>query len=246
MTMETRRTFISAMSLAAAAAPFISTTASAADNTAATIPAAFANTHSPRPLLFDPAQLDGLSPKLINSHWENNYGGSVRALNAVKERLQTALGDDAAPPYIYTDLKREHLLRTGSVVLHEYYFDNMAPSAARNSEFDRDIAKAFGSVESWDKEFRRIGAGLGGGSGWVLLGWNFHTQTLENFWMWDHMHSPAATVPLLVMDMYEHSYQMDYGAAAAQYIDAFFANASWDVVERRFAAAQRARAALAG
>lgn len=67
----------------------------------------------------------------------------------------------------------------------------------------------------------------------MMLGYNRHFQTLENNRMADHMHSPAATVPLLVMDMYEHSYQMDYGAATARYIDAFFTNINWDAVAAR-------------
>ena len=67
----------------------------------------------------------------------------------------------------------------------------------------------------------------------MLLGYNRHFQALENYWMADHMHSPATTEPLLVMDMYEHSYQMDYGAATARYIDAFFANVNWDSVMKR-------------
>ncbi|MGI9205373.1 MAG: Fe-Mn family superoxide dismutase, partial [Woeseiaceae bacterium] len=75
-----------------------------------------------------------------------------------------------------------------------------------------------------------------GGSGWVVLGYNRHFKSLENYWMADHMHSPAETVPLLVMDMYEHSYQMDFGAATARYIDAFFANINWDTAMARIAA----------
>ena len=76
-------------------------------------------------------------------------------------------------------------------------------------------------------------AGLGGGSGWVLLGYNHQFGMLENYWMADHMHSPVATTPLLAIDMYEHSYHMDYGAATARYIDAFFQNVDWDVVVAR-------------
>ena len=78
------------------------------------------------------------------------------------------------------------------------------------------IAQAFGSFDTWETEFHRIGAGLGGGSGWVVLGFNLHLRQLENYWLADHAHGPAAAVPVLVMDMYEHSYQMDYGAAAAK------------------------------
>lgn len=194
---------------------------------------AFAIQPELKPLPFDAARLNGLSERLVRSHWENNYGGSVKALAAVKSRLAQAAGDKDLPPYVYNDLKREHLVRTGSVVLHELYFDNLggdgaAPRAARDA-----IASAFGSFDAWESEFRRIGAGLGGGSGWVVLGFNRHLGQLENYWMADHAHAPAATDPVLVMDMYEHSYQMDFGAAAAKYVDAFFANIQWDTVAAR-------------
>src|SRR6266498_3671502 len=92
---------------------------------------------------------------------------------------------------------------------------------------------------TWETEFRRIGLGLGGGSGWVVLGYNVHTAQAENYWLWDHLHGPPATMPLLVMDMYEHSYQMDFGAATAKYVDAFFQNIRWDVVITRLGQARR-------
>lgn len=192
-----------------------------------------------QPLKFNPAKLNGLSERLIVSHWENNYGGSVRALAEVKKRLATALGEKDMPAYIYNSLKREHLLRTGSVVLHEYYFDNLGGDGHAGAAERKAIAGAFGSFDTWETEFRRIAAGLGGGSGWVELGFNTHTGQIENYWLADHAHHPAATLPLLVMDMYEHSYQMDYGAAAGKYIDAFFQNIRWDAVASRLEAAKR-------
>ncbi|MDE2610566.1 MAG: Fe-Mn family superoxide dismutase [Burkholderiales bacterium] len=201
---------------------------------------AFESQVSLKPLSFDPAKLDGLSERLIQSHWENNYGGSVKALAAVKKQLAQALADKDTPPFIYNDLKREHLLRTGSVVFHEYYFDNLGGAGHAGAGERKVIGEAFGSFDTWETEFRRIGAGLGGGSGWVMLGLNTHTGQLENYWMEDHAHGPAATLPLLVMDMYEHSYQMDYGAAAARYIDAFFKNIQWETVARRYEAGMRA------
>jgi Fe-Mn family superoxide dismutase len=206
------------------------------------VPSAFASTHSLKPLPFDPAKLDGLSEKLMRSHWENNYGGSVKALNTIKQRLATALSDPDLPPFIYNDLKREHLMRTGSVVLHELYFGNLGGSNKPDSSAYQALSDAFGSMDTWEKEFRRMGLGLGGGSGWVVLGYNLHTGTLENYWQWDHLHSPAATLALLVMDMYEHSYQMDYGASAAAYIDAFFRNINWDVVAIRLEKARKIQA----
>jgi Fe-Mn family superoxide dismutase len=207
------------------------------------IPSAFAASHEPKPLLFDPAKLDGLSEKLIHSHWENNYGGSVKALNAVKQRLAAALDEPDLPPYVYNDLKREHLMRTGSVVLHELYFGNLGGTGKPEANLRKALSEAFGTVETWEKEFRRMGAGLGGGSGWVVLGYNLHSGLLENYWQWDHLHAPSATLPILVMDLYEHSYQMDYGAAAPAYVNAFFRNIHWEAVAARLEKALHARVA---
>jgi len=165
--------------------------------------------------------------------------GSVRALNAVNQRLAEALDAADTPAFIYNDLKREHLMRTGSVVLHECYFDNLGGDGEAPAEARSALANSFGDFDRCETEYRKIGAGLGGGSGWVVLAYNRHFRTLENYWMADHMHAPAHSVPLLVMDMYEHPYQMDYGAATAKYIDAFFSNINWDEVLIRLEALAR-------
>jgi Fe-Mn family superoxide dismutase len=177
-----RREFIAAAG-ALAAATTVSGAAQA--NDAPVLAPAFQSSDALRPLPFDPAKLPGLSERLIRSHWENNYGGSVKALSAVKKRLAAALADKDVPAYVYNDLKREHLLRTGSVVLHEHYFDNLGGSGKAGAKEREIIGRAFGSFDAWETEFRRIGAGLGGGSGWVVLGWNQHTRQLENYWMAD-------------------------------------------------------------
>ncbi len=190
--------------------------------------------HKPVPLRFDAKSLRGLSEKLVNSHWENNYGGAVKALNTVREKL-ASLVNGTDPPYVYNDLKREHLLRTGSVVLHELYFANLGGDGKAPADVRTRLAQAFGSFDAWESEFRKIGQGLGGGSGWVVTGYNEHLGLIENYWLGDHAHNPPYTKPLLVMDMYEHAYHIDYGAAAAKYIDAFFANIQWDVVAGRLA-----------
>jgi len=187
----------------------------------------------PRPLPYPAGSLKNLSERLIQSHWQNNYGGSVRALNTVRQRLAEALAVPDYPAFLYNDLKREHLVRTGSVVLHELYFENLGGSTGADAGLRSRLAASFGSFDAWETEYRRIGAGLGGGSGWVMLALNRHTGTLENYWLADHTNSPPYSTPLLVMDMYEHSYQMDYGAAAARYIDAFFENINWEMVGRR-------------
>jgi spermidine/putrescine-binding protein len=76
-------------------------------------------------LPFDPAKLDGLSEKLIRSHWENNYQGAVNALNAIEPKIPGLVADKDWPPYLLDDVKREALLRTGSVIMHQLYFGNL-------------------------------------------------------------------------------------------------------------------------
>jgi superoxide dismutase, Fe-Mn family len=198
---------------------------------------AFRGQHQPKPLAFDPAKLKGLSEKLLRSHWENNYGGAVKALNAVEQRLEAMLKDKDLPPYIYGDLKREELVRTGSVVLHEQYFGNLGGDGKAGGKVLELINHWFGSFDNWEADFRRTANALGGGSGWVMLSLNLYNGEMHNYWAWDHMHNAPMGRPLLVLDMYEHAYHMDYGAAAAKYIDAFMQNVKWEEVNRRAEAA---------
>lgn len=204
-------------------------------------PPAFRGQHQTKPLPFDPAKLNGLSEKLVRSHWENNYGGSVKALNVVEQRLASMLEDEELPAFVYGDLKREELVRTGSVVLHEHYFANLGGDGKAAGGALELIKRDFGSYETWQAEFKRTAGALAGGSGWVVLALNLHTGQAHNYWAWDHMHNAVLGVPLLVLDMYEHSYQMDFGAAAARYVDAFMANVQWEEVSRRAEWAEKAR-----
>src|SRR5262245_18918723 len=194
---------------------------------------AFAGTHQPCPLPFDPAKLKGLSEKLIRSHWENNYGGAVKALNAVEQHLGALLKEKDIPPYMYGDLKREELVRTGSVVLHELYFGNLGGDPNPGGKVLDVIKQWVGSCEQGQDEFKKTANALGGGSGWAIFAQNVHTGEFHNYWAWDHMHNAPMSRPLLVLDMYEHAYHMDYGAAAAKYVDAFLQNVKWEEVNRR-------------
>jgi len=200
---------------------------------------AFEHQHVPVRLPFDAKTLTGLSVRMIESHWENNYGGAVKALNTVRLRLLQGLNDTNTPPYVYNGLKREQLLRTGSVVLHELYFANLGGGGRAGAAARSRIAASHGTYDAWETEFRKMGQGLGGGSGWVVLGFNQSLGVLENYWMADHATAPADTTPILVMDMYEHAYQIDYGAAAAKYIDAFFENIQWEKIEERLDRAEK-------
>src|SRR5262245_46469185 len=114
---------------------------------------AFRGDHQPKPLKFDPARLNGLSERLIRSHWENNYGGAVKALNAIEQRLAVMLAEKDLPPYVYGDLKREELVRTGSVVLHELYFDNLGGDGRANGPALKLLDEWFGGYDTWQAEF---------------------------------------------------------------------------------------------
>ena len=198
---------------------------------------AFAGQHQPKPLRFDPTRLTGLSERLITSHWQNNYQGSVRALNTVEQKLAEAMANPDFPPLIYSGLKREELHRTGSVVLHEYYFDQLGGNGQPAGDVVQALATAFGSRDAWEAEFRRTAMAIAGGSGWAVLTYNRHTGSLHNYWAWDHMHGAVNGAPLLALDMYEHSFHMDYGTAAAKYVDAFMANLDWEIIDARYRAA---------
>jgi Fe-Mn family superoxide dismutase len=153
------------------------------------------------------------------------------------------LNDKDLPAYVYGDLKREELLRTGSVVLHELYFANLGGDGRPGGRVLDALKQWWGSAEGWEAEFRKTAEALGGGSGWAVLTHNLHTGELHNYWAWDHMHNAATGRPLLVLDMYEHAYHMDYGAAAAKYVDAFMRNVNWEEVERRYESALKSQPA---
>lgn len=204
----------------------------------------FSGKHLPKPLTFDTTKLIGLSERLIKSHHENNYTGAVKALNAVELRLAAMLNEKDLPPYMYGDLKREEAIRTGSVVMHELYFASLGGDGKAVNNILFGLNLGWGSLETWEQEFKKIGMSLAGGSGWVTLGYNFHTSELHNYWSWDHSVNSPFTAPLLVMDMYEHAYALDYGAAAAKYIDAFMSNVNWSIVNQRFMKAQKVASEL--
>ena len=100
--------------------------------------------------------------------------------------------------------------------------------------FHDQLAQDFGSLERWRVEFTAMGKALGGGSGWVLLVWSDRGNRLVNQWAADHTHALAGATPILALDMYEHSYHIDYGAKAAAYVDAFMENIHWQRVAQTY------------
>lgn len=185
-----------------------------------------------KPLSLDPKSLKGLSEKIIMSHYTNNYGGAIKRAKTIEEKI--AQLDHNANPFELGSLKREQMVAINSMILHEYYFDNLGAEGTISDQLSIAIAQSFGSVAAWEAEFKKTALSLGGGSGWVLLVYNHRLKRVENVWSWDHMHGLWDSEILLVLDMYEHSYQMDFRANAKGYIETFFANINWNTVNRRF------------
>ena len=191
-------------------------------------------------LSFDPAALAGLSEKLLRSHHQNNYGGAVKRLNAIRAQLMD-MPMASTPGFELNGLKREQLVATNSMLLHELYFASLAANPqAMTPAMALALSANFGSVERWQEEFVAMGKALGGGSGWVVLTFEPREGTLTNQWAADHTHAIAGGVPILALDMYEHAYHMDFGAAAAAYVDAFMAHLEWAAVYQRYQAAVHA------
>ncbi|WP_428668265.1 Fe-Mn family superoxide dismutase [Reyranella sp.] len=191
-----------------------------------------------RPISFKPPRLNGLSARLLASHYENNYGGAVRRLNAILDDLMAS--DPAAlSGFRLNGLKREELVATNSMLLHEVYFDSLGEGGGGDPDgaLAEAIARDFGSLGRWRGEFVAMGKALGGGSGWVVLTRSPRDGRLSNVWSADHTHSLAGGTPLLALDMYEHSYHLDFGSNAAGYVDAFMANIAWSRVAARWAGA---------
>jgi Fe-Mn family superoxide dismutase len=190
-------------------------------------------TYQMKPLSCEPARLKGLSEKLLVSHYENNYGGAVKRLNAITEQLAN-LDFSKVPGFVINGLKREELIATNSMILHELYFDGLGESSGPAGALADAIARDFGSAERWAAEFSFMGKAQGGGSGWVLLTYSHRDRRLVNQWAADHTHTLAGGTPILALDMYEHSYHMDYGAKAGAYVDAFMQNINWADVARLY------------
>jgi Fe-Mn family superoxide dismutase len=187
-----------------------------------------------KPLTCNPGAITGMSEKIIVSHYENNYAGTVKRLNAIEQKL-AELDWATAPIFLVNGLKREQMVAMNSVLLHEAYFDSLGASQADSGltdQFDKD----FGGLDKWAAQFAAMGKALGGGSGWVLLVWSPHDGKLINAWAADHTGNVAGATPLLALDMYEHSYHMDFGAKAGAYVDAFMNNLSMAAASTKLAA----------
>jgi superoxide dismutase, Fe-Mn family len=179
-----------------------------------------------KPLSCDPKGIKGMSERLIVSHYESNYGGAVKRLNLIEEELAD-LDYAGAPGFMLNGLKREQLIAMNSMILHELFFDGLGEASEPGGALRAALERDFGSFERWRSEFVAMGKALGGGSGWVLLSWSPRDRKLVNQWASDHCHTLAGGTPIVALDMYEHSYHIDFGAKAASYVDTFMDVIRW-------------------
>ena len=228
---QQRRHFIQSVGLVAAASamPLAAQPAQSQQNQSGVK----AMPYQAKPLSLDPKSIAGISEKVLVSHYQNNYVGAVNRLNAIEAQLKE-LDFAKAPNFVINGLKREELIASNSMILHEIYFDGLGGGASLAGPLAAAIARDFGSVERWQTEFSAMGKAEGGGSGWVILAYSPRDKRLVNQWAADHTTTLAGGRPVLVLDMYEHAYHMDYGAAAARYVDVYMEAIRWENAARLY------------
>jgi Fe-Mn family superoxide dismutase len=217
-----------AISVVAAAAAIAGNASAAGEGTSK---AAFA--YSPKPMPFEPAKINGFSEKILTSHYENNYGGAVKRLNAISDQL-AGLDWGKTPGFVINGLKREELIATNSMILHEIFFAGLGEPNQPGTALAAAITRDFGGMDKWHSEFVAMGKALGGGSGWVLLTYSPRDKRLSNTWAADHTMTLAGGEPILALDMYEHAYQMDFGAKAGDYVAAVMNTLNWTNADRLY------------
>jgi Fe-Mn family superoxide dismutase len=186
------------------------------------------------PLFCRPWTLLGITPRLIESHYENNYGGAFTRLNAISEEFE-ALDPATTPPHVIRRVKQEEAAVLNSLALHEVYFASLGGDGRAVPEaMASALAHDFGSVDRWRREFVALANSLDGGPGWVLLSWQPRAGRLVNQCISDGSQAIAGAITLLALDMYEHAYHLDFGANAVAYVATFMRNIDWRAVQGRY------------
>jgi Fe-Mn family superoxide dismutase len=188
---------------------------------------------------FDLSGLNGISDQTLEMHFKL-YEGYVTETNKLQEKIAAILKDgkvDQEEMPAYSELKRRLGFEYNGMVLHEYYFGNLTKKGAAQpdakSAFTKGVSKSFGSFEVWKADF--IGIGKMRGVGWAICYQDPSTDQLSNHWVSLHeIGNVAGYNPVLVMDVWEHAFILDYKPSErAKYIDAFFSNIDWKIIDER-------------
>lgn len=177
--------------------------------------------------------MTGFSETLLKNHF-TLYQGYVTNTNKVLDSLAQLLKDGKTATSEFAEIKRRLGWEWNGMRLHEYYFENLGGKASfvSGSKLAKKLTEEFGSYELWEKDFKATGTMRG--IGWVALYLDLATGKLINFWINEHdVAHPAGCQPLLIMDVFEHAFMLDYGLKRADYIEAFFKNIDWAAVEAR-------------
>jgi Fe-Mn family superoxide dismutase len=175
----------------------------------------------------------GFSETLLNNHF-TLYQGYVTHTNKELEVLTLLLKEGKIATPEYAELKRRLGWEFNGMRLHEYYFENLGGTAPldANSRLAKKLVEHFGSVEAWEKDFRATG--MMRGIGWSVLYQDLECGRLLNFWINEHDEGhPTGCLPILILDVFEHAYLLDYGLKRADYIETFFKSIDWNTVEGR-------------
>ncbi|MFA5077725.1 MAG: Fe-Mn family superoxide dismutase [Candidatus Micrarchaeia archaeon] len=177
---------------------------------------------------------EGFSDPLLKNHF-TLYQGYVANTNKLADALSAMVGEGKTAAPEYAELKRRFGWEFNGMKLHELYFGNMKKGGSQiepDSQLHKKLAADFGSYENWEKDFRATGAMRG--IGWVVLYYDSNSSRLFNCWINEHDAGHlSGAVPLLVMDVFEHAFMLDYGLKRADYINSFFKSLDWDSVSQR-------------
>ncbi|RII26853.1 MAG: superoxide dismutase [Geobacter sp.] len=177
--------------------------------------------------------MPGFSETLLKNHF-TLYQGYVTNTNKVLDTLDQLLKEGKTATPEFAELKRRLGWEFNGMRLHEYYFENLGGKMPldRNGKLAKMLADSFGSLDGWEKDFK--GTGAMRGIGWVVLYQDPANGRLINFWINEHdAGHPAGGTPILIMDVFEHAFMLDYGLKRADYIEAFFKNVDWKAAEVR-------------
>ena len=175
----------------------------------------------------------GFSETLLKNHF-TLYQGYVNNTNKLLDILAAMLKEGKVGTPEYAELKRRLGWEFDGMRLHEYYFENLGGKTALNKagKLGQRLAQEFGSYENWEKDFK--GVGTMRGIGWVVLYLDSQSDKLINQWINEHdVGHLAGCTPVLIMDVFEHAFMLDYGLKRADYIESFFKNISWEAAESR-------------
>lgn len=177
--------------------------------------------------------MEGFSGTLLKNHF-TLYQGYVANTNTILENLSRFLKEGKAGTPEYAELKRRLGWEFNGMRLHEYYFENLGGQGGidKGGKLAQKLAASFGSYEAWEKDFKATGSMRG--IGWAVLYQDLLSGKFINFWVNEHESGhPAGGMPILIMDVFEHAFMIDYGLKRGDYIEAFFKNIRWTEVEKR-------------